>query len=189
MTSDDIKQIERLLGMTLPEELVEKYTSNILEGIEEFPELKGFFILEPKVLIQVNQRLRRKGLWKKPFPEHLFVIGRAGNEYYLIDLREKPLRVFRVMNNKTWAYDPSDLEDNLVCSVPEQEGLSTFIKILPLSFLHMKREEKMRGELGVPGCELTGDEMNKMLDEMADGTFDEKNWPQIYDEIHYKARE
>jgi len=189
MTIANIKQIEDTLSIAIPEELKEKYTSNILDGIEEFPEIMGYFILNADEIIKMNQRLRKKGLWKNLFPEHLLAIGHDRNEYYLVDLREKPLRVFRAMNNKTWAYNPDNLENNLVCSVPEREGLDTFIEVFTLSYLHMKREEKMRKELGIPAYETTGDETNKILEEMANGTFDEKNWPQIYDEIYYKARE
>jgi len=189
MTLFDIEQIENTLSINLPEELKEKYTSNILDGIEEFPEIMGYFMLNADEIIKMNQRLRKKGLWKKPFPEYLLVIGRdEGREYYIADLRESPLRVFRVMNNKTWAYDPEDLSKNTVLP-PPHEGIGSYIESMPLFHLHLHREARLRKELGVPEPEISGDDMNKMLEQRANGTFREEDWPQIYDEIYYKARE
>jgi len=180
MTLTDIKLIESGLSVNLPEELVEKYTSSLLDGIEEFPEISGLFILEPSVIIDMNQKLRRKGLWKKPFPEHLFLIGYDGkNEYFLVDLRENPLRVFRVMNNKAWRYSPDNLENNLVCSVPGNEGIDSFIEILPLFHLRMKQDQEPANELKMSESETTGGNTYKMLEDIADEPFDTIDWSQM----------
>ena len=71
MTLTDIKLVEKDLNIVLPEELVEKYTSNLLAGIEDYPELAELFFMEPIVLVRLNKRLREKGLFKMKFPEYL----------------------------------------------------------------------------------------------------------------------
>ena len=182
MTIAEIKQIETELNIILPEELVKKYSSSLLDGIEVFPEVAELFFQEARTIVHTNSGLRRKGLWKKSFPNHLLVIGCGGNkEYYMVDLREKPLRVFRVMNNKTWAYDPNDLSKNIVLMLPH-EGLDAYIETFPLFHLHMKQEHKRREEQGIPEYKPSGNEINRMLEQMARGTFDKGEWPQIWDE-------
>jgi hypothetical protein len=172
MKTSDIKQIELALNVSLPDELAEKYTACLLDGIEEFPEIAGLLILKPNDIININQKLRRKGLWKKPFPEHFFVIGYEKNTFYLVDLREKPLRVFRVMNNNAWRYNPDYIENNLVCSVPNHEGLDSYIEILPSFHLQMKQKQKCSNELEIPKPEATGYAVCKIPEQMMDDTFD-----------------
>jgi len=180
MILDDIKKIETSLDVSLPEELVKKYRSNLLDGIEEFPDIAGLFIMDSDVVIYYNQKLRREGLWKKPFPEHFFLIGYDGkNEYFLVDLRENPLRVFRVMNNKAWRYNPDNLENNLVCSVPDHEGIDSFIEILPLFHLRMNQDQKTVNEFEISESEIIGNDACKMLEQMTTDHFDTIDWSQI----------
>lgn len=176
----DIKKIEAILNITIPEELANKYTSRLLDGIEDFPDITALLILDPNTIISLNQKLRREGLWKKPFPKHLLAIGHDKNQIYITNLHENPLRVFRLMNNTAWRYNPDNLEHNLVCSVPGHEGLDTYVATFPLSFLRMKLEQKHQEELGLPEPEIAGDNAYTMLEQMAASTFDKSNWPKVW---------
>ena len=163
MECNDIKQIETALNMNLPDELVKIYTSNLLDGIEDYPRIKGYFIMEPQIIIRINLRLRDKGLWKKPFPKYFFAIGYPWeNEYYLVDLRENPLRVFMVKKNKTWAYDPDDLSKNTV-HIPPHEGLDPYIETCVLSSLRSEQNRKHREELGIPEPKYTAKDVCEFL--------------------------
>ena len=163
MTLDDVKQIEEELNVTLPMELTKHYVSNLLEGIDDFPLVAELFFMTPETIIKINKGLRANGLWGKGFPLHFFVIGRGEGEYYITNLREKHLRVYRFMNNKEWAYNTDDLENNLTCSVPGKQGLDTYIKSYPLSFLRSNQVEKRRAEKGLSETELSSDDVYDWL--------------------------
>lgn len=143
MKIEDVNKIEQSLGVKLPGELVDKYLSDFLDGIEEFPEMTGYFIMDPDLLIKINLRLRKHGLQKRPFHYYYYAIGyNYKTNYYLIDLRETPIKVYCVENNRTWEYRPDNLSDNLLLSL--DPGLNSYLQTYVLSHFNWKREEKAR---------------------------------------------
>jgi hypothetical protein len=167
MTLADVKRIEEELGVIFPLELKESYTSDLLNGIEEFPIIAELFFLCPDDIIEINQSIRNNGFWGKSFPPNIFIIGQGEDTYYIINLHESPLRVFRVMNNEDWKYNPDDLDKNLTCSVPGKQGLDTYIKSYPLFSLRSSQEEEQRREQGLSEEELSADEVYDFLESLS----------------------
>ncbi|NCB53034.1 MAG: hypothetical protein EOM54_14340 [Clostridia bacterium] len=160
MTINDIKKIEQTLDITLPAKLVKTYLANETEGANEFEKLRGYFITDADTLIRLNQRLRTRGLFKKPFSKEHFAIGYAfKTNYYLIDLKDENLYVYLVMNNKTWAYRPDNIIEN-------ERGKLDFHISQTIMHIEMLRNAKRREELGIPAPAATAEETYKMLDEM-----------------------
>jgi hypothetical protein len=83
VTSDQVDQVERALGITLPGEyraLVLAYPTGLGPGGPDYELLD-----DPAQLIAINRQLREQGFFGLPWPAHFFSFGGdgSGNEYYL----------------------------------------------------------------------------------------------------------
>jgi hypothetical protein len=186
LTVDDIAKIEQTLEIKLPEELKQKYLSSELDEVDDIEtlglddylnkpeELKNVLIRDPSKLIKLNLRLRKNGLFKRPFHPCHFAIGYEWKtDYYFIDLRDCPLKAYCAMNNKSWAYNPDDLSGNILCT--PSPGLDTFLESNVLKYVEGAKKRKTDEEAGIPEREYTAEETYAFLQGIKD-RIPKENW-------------
>ena len=179
MTIEEVEKIEQMLDIKLPEELRQKYLSPELDeldaietlGLEDYlnkpSELKNYLIRDSNKLIKLNLRLRKNGLFKKPFHPSHFAIGYTRKtNYYFIDLRDPKVIVYSAMNNKSWAYSVDNLAHNILMS--PNLGFDDFLELYPLSSLKIAQRAKARKEAGIPERQPNTDEVYAFLQGIQD---------------------
>ncbi len=180
MSRDDINKIESALNIKLPKELVDQYMStdfDDLDRIEElgltgyrnFDFLNSLFIRDPERLIKINQRLRKRGIFKKPWKDQYFAIGYNGksSNYYFINLTDSRVVVYLTNRTKEWAYDPNNLTNNLILSAPN--GLQDYLDCYLLLHLNGAKEEKARSDAGIPERVFTTQDVYDFLEKLGKG--------------------
>lgn len=102
MTDAEFEQIENELGLKLPE-AYRKIIRDLPEELHDWPPLPGEtanrrledFLLDIDEVLKAQKAARR--LLRRKFPEHGFIFGRSGENYWLIDVSANDPKVHLVL--------------------------------------------------------------------------------------------
>ena len=110
MKQDDFDFIERELNIKLPE----SYKKIALEAKLAKLDRAECFYDDPQKLVEMNKRLRKRGLHGKSWKDNHFAFSyeKDGGAYHFIDLDVEDGEVYLARPAKSWRYSPEDLSNN-----------------------------------------------------------------------------